>query len=222
MSGRRANRARRLIPLMLVIGGMVLVVGIVLARPPAWWSPIARDDAAANALGEQFENACVSEAHRVRRPGEPWAVRVRDDDANAWLATRLPKWMEHAGMTAAASQVRFNEGSVEIAADVPDLPSVGVVTIEPDIANGELRAGHIGVALGRLPLPFARGLVLGPLVASLGSDDAPDELKLVAAVLNGRGLPAQFELSDGRVVRLRDIEVHDGELLLEFETLSKR
>ena len=216
MNGRSR---RRVVSLLLLILALAVLVGIVLLRPPDWWTPIQSDDVVASPIGERFENACINEAHRVRAGDQPWAVRVRDDDVNAWLATRLPRWMEHAGATGIViAQVRFREGAIDIAADVPEVPSVAIVTIVPSLTNDELAADRVSVAIGHLPLPFAQRMVIEPLMHLLGGDDAPYEFKLAAAILNGKGISAEFKLGDGRTLRLRDLELHEGEMLLEFET----
>ncbi|MDZ4829232.1 MAG: hypothetical protein SGJ09_03420 [Phycisphaerae bacterium] len=204
---------------LLFVTALTVIAGVALLRTPSWWSPVAAENPAALEAGENFENACISESHRVRPENQPWAVRVRDAEVNAWLATRLPKWVEHLGaLRPGAAQVRFTEGTIELATEIAGLPSIASLRIAPVVANGAISLGRQRVAVGRFPLPVAHSLVIAPLVRSLGGSDAPDELQLAIALLGGQAIKAEFELADGRVVRVRDIEVHDGEMLLEFET----
>lgn len=216
-----SRRVRRLVPLVLLLLASIVLAAIVLLRPPTWWSPLPRDEARAIDVGERFEQGCLSELHRVRADNRPWAVRARASDVNAWLATRLPKWCEHAGVSGVgAVQVRFTEGAIQIAADVRSLPGITVATLAPDIVDGELTTGEVRVALGRLPVPFAVDLIIGELTSVFSGDDAPDELRAILPLLRGQRAPATFELSDGRRVVVRDVEIHSGEILIEFETVG--
>jgi len=91
-------------PRRILVGGAVaigLVAGalgiawLVAARllgPPSWYAPSATTDAVAGSLGERVEYRLVEELQRVRPPAERWTVRVTDEQANAWLAARLPAW----------------------------------------------------------------------------------------------------------------------------------
>ncbi|MBL9147724.1 MAG: hypothetical protein JNM94_03435 [Phycisphaerae bacterium] len=195
------------------------VMGYVLSRPPAWWNPPSRVDPVAVVAGEKLENACVTEVHRVRPRGESWAVRVRDDDVNAWIATRLPKWLEHSGtVDAPQAMVRFRPDRIEIGARVEGVPSVSVLRCSPRMENGRLRLDGLRTRLGDLPLPFVHGILTRELAAALESPDAPDELRALAALLAGEAAAPRFSLGDGRIVELRNIEVDEGELRLEFVT----
>ena len=49
------------------------------------------------ARGEAFEQALAAALTRVRPAGEEWAIAIDPDDINAWLATRLAKWVERQG-----------------------------------------------------------------------------------------------------------------------------
>ena len=75
----------------------VLVIGLFLASAvPIMHDPPSADDPAVIAVAETFEQNFASELTRVRADQEPWGVRVREDDLNAWLWTRLAPWIAHA------------------------------------------------------------------------------------------------------------------------------
>jgi hypothetical protein len=211
----------------MAVGVGVLIAAVamayVLSRPPRWWNPPARSNPAAIAAGETLENATVTEVHRVRAADEPWSVRVRDSDVNAWLATRLPKWVEHAGSgDSPQAMVRFRPGSIDVAARVDGLPSVGVLRCSPRIDDGALRLDVVRARLGELPVPFLRGMLIGPLEDALRDPEAPDEVRMLATLLAGEAVTPRFSLGDGRLIELRAVEVDDGELRLEFVTKVER
>ena len=215
-----ARRPRRRVLSLVLLAIALLVLGcLIFMRPPSWWQPISSNDPVALSMGENFENACITAVHRVREDRMPWAVRVRDADVNAWLATRLPKWLAHAGMSKLGDVVvNFDEGSIEIGTEIADVPGIAVVEFAPRIEKQQLGIDRSGVSIGRLPLPFGEHFVMAALIGAIRGDDAPAELKIASELLQGRAVGAQFKLADGRVVRLRDVEVHEGELVLEFET----
>ncbi|MDX2147057.1 MAG: hypothetical protein SFZ23_05995 [Planctomycetota bacterium] len=111
--GWRWSQRRTLIvaaTLVLAVTGAVLTP-IVLARlTPAWWPNEASDDVQALAVGERVEGMVVSALNAVRpaanAPGsqpetgyasEPYAVRLTQGEANAWLATKLERWLANLG-----------------------------------------------------------------------------------------------------------------------------
>lgn len=212
---------RRLIVILLLVLSAIVLAVIVLVRPPSWWDPVPLGDPVASDLGERFERGCVSELHRARDDRTPWAVRIRESEVNAWLGTRLPLWCAHAGIAVPGpAQVRFEEGVIEFAVDAAGLPGVVVARSTPEVESDGIITNLSGAALGRLPLSF----LAEPALVVLGStlEDADDDLlgSLAGLLVHGRA-PREFSLADGRRVRLRQIEVRSGELVLEFETLGR-
>ena len=221
----RRGTGRRILMAAGTAVAAIVLVGIVQLRPPAWWpadpSALASDADAAATAG-RFGQACVSEIYRVRGDEAPWAVLVREDDVNAWLATRFPKWCDHVGVARLADvRVRFGDGTVEVATELPDLPAVASVAFEPEVSGQWLRPNLGAVRVGRLPVPFLSESAVGAVVEALG-DAGDDDLRgILLPLLRGKGVDCTFELADGRRVRLRDIEPRDGELRLELETLPR-
>jgi hypothetical protein len=64
---------------------------------------VNREDPAIIALGQRVENEIVNRLYKNRadnpvpaeRPwrSEPWTIELRTTEANAWLSSRLPKWL---------------------------------------------------------------------------------------------------------------------------------
>lgn len=192
-------------------------------RPPAWWVEQPAVGPEVEARAGHFEQACVSELHRIRDGAEPWAVRIRESDVNAWLATRLDAWCRHVEIDPIGQiEVRFSSGRCEIAARIQGVPSVAVVPLAPVIRDDRLEPGLGSLRVGRLPVPFLVDAGVDALIESFESEDGEDLRAVLVPLLRGEGVPAKFGLVDGRTVRLRDIELRDDELLLQFETLAKR
>jgi len=199
---------------------------------PAWWSPPDEADPRAVELGERVEHALVTHAHQIRPSGEPWAIRLREEQANAWLATRLPRWVAHRGHAGDEGlprlvQVRFEPGRVRIGALLPEAIGRGVLDIAllPVMEGGRLKLTVDRVALGRVAVsgdPLAalvselkRSRVLDDLVSS---DSAEDAERLARAIIDAEPFDPVFELQDGRVVRLLDLMAGNGELVLQWRT----
>lgn len=223
------RRLRGSIVVLLAIAAGLALLFILFIRPPSWWEEALVADVERAA---RFEQGCLSEAHRVREPGEAWAIRVRDQDVNEWLAARFPKWCAHLGIEApGAVQVRFVEGEIAIAVETSELglglgvPTVAVATFTPTLEGGRIHPGLAATTLGRLPSlrrsgPLGKETFDAIAEALRGAGEDPSASALAALLADGTA-PAEFELADGRRVRLRDFEIHDGELLLEFETVGR-
>ena len=96
-STSRGRLLRRRVALVLlgvgVSGGMALLILLACLPVPEFTAPAP--DEAFDRRARQFENRFVSELTRVRPAQSPWAIRVRQDDLNAWFWNRLPDWAAH-------------------------------------------------------------------------------------------------------------------------------
>jgi len=226
---------------LLLLGG---VAWIQTRRPPEWWTPPRPDDAAATALAESLERRLTEEVSRVRHDETPWAVRLTEGQLNAWLALRLPRWIDHAGEPSRVeSQVNMVDGGIEIGVrplgegqtDSQSPASIGVLRLIPELREGALVLTVASAGLGRLSLPILTGAsgaaremavaTAESLLRSMlrGADEAAggahSEVSVdVAAVLSGQPLPARWPLGDGRVVELLDLEIRPGELVVQCAT----
>lgn len=82
--------------MLLVAIALAAGSGIAALRwwsgPPAWYRPTGPTDAAAARLAERVEYGLLEQVQRVRPAGSRWTIRITDEQANAWLAARLPDW----------------------------------------------------------------------------------------------------------------------------------
>lgn len=209
----KRSRARTFFTILLVV--IAAAAGAVtLARmTPAWWSPTARDAAGALDTARALEQGIASETTKVRGEGvQPWSVRVRAADVNAWLGARLPQWLEYDQSLPWPEGVKGVQAKVDadgfaLAADWNGFVMITRWAIEPgaegaDGAPATLRAA--GTSIGNLPIPFAAGV---------GAWFVPEL---------GRALPLKAKLGDGRFIKVTDVEFTDGEAILDFETLPRR
>ncbi|HMN96872.1 MAG TPA: hypothetical protein PKC43_10080 [Phycisphaerales bacterium] len=210
----------------IALGAFVLV-----RRTPTWFAPPARDDAAAIDRGERLESALIEQFTRVRAPdASTWSIAFDDDAANAWLATRLPRWIEHFEARSAGGprqrevvQLRFLRDAVELGLSRPGTPFASA-TLAPRLTAGELTAPVTGggVASVRLPGGALHALVgwlaAGDAEASGGSPGGERWRSDVTALLRGESVSPSFDLGDGRSVELLDLEIHPGELRARLRT----
>lgn len=147
---------------------------------------------------------------KIRPAEEEWAVAIDPTDINSWLATRLPKWIEHdpeLAELAPACTIRL--ASIEGALIIEDSvrasgAAVISLPVTPQLSDGRLRL-DIGFArIGRLPIP---GVAYALAAILRGSLD-----RLAAG-------PAQIRLADGRRVELREISCKPRRIELLLATL---
>jgi hypothetical protein len=193
-----------------------LLAGCMLAAIPPAGRPELPPDAVAR--GEALEQALVAAVTKVRDPaGEEWAIAIDPADINAWLATRLPKWVAHDPEFepfAAASAVRIGSEDGAVVLETPIGPEalglVATVRMPLELATGDerLRADIGGVRVGRLPIPFAE-------VGFDAAGTVQDELERLEARHPGR----RFRLVDGRSIEVRAVSCEDGRIKIRFATL---
>lgn len=197
-------------PLWLVLALLVgaAIAAFTLAALPPIARPTLPDDAAAR--GEAFEQALAAALTKVRPAGEEWAIAIDPADINAWLATRLPKWIEHdPALAELAPAATIRIAAIRDALVIEDsmrAPGDAVVSlpVEPTLTDGRLALAPGTARIGRLPIPGAASALASLLRGTL--DD------LAAG-------PAQIRLGDGRRVELRDISCEPGRIALAFVTL---
>jgi len=138
--------------------GAIPIALFLAAMPPATRASLPDD---ATARGEAFEQALVAALTKIRPAGEEWAIAIDPADLNAWLATRLPRWIAHDPELAALApattlRVAALDGTL-IIEDSARAPGDAVISlpVTPSLADGRLHL-DIGLArIGRLPVPLA-------------------------------------------------------------------
>lgn len=223
---------RRLLRILALLVAIPLIIAFVIWRlswmPPSWYRPAPASDAAAGRLGDLVEQRLIEEAHAIRAAAEPWGLRIREEQINAWLATRLPKWIAHEKNldwpdTLGTPQVRLRPTGIEFAIPIGASASTGgrvaVVMFEPAMTDTMLSVKATGFALGRI------GLWGSPLdrARDLAADSALAEMQVfettVADLLGATAtVEPVFQLADGRRVRLIDVQCGSGTLDLTFIT----
>jgi hypothetical protein len=194
---------------LLVLAGLWGAAFTLAAMTPAWYRPISADNTIAEADSERIEFRIQQELQRIRMdPG--WTLRLPDNVANAWLATRLPQWLQGQGIDwpngVGTPQVRIRSGVIEVAAPVDDLNGrIGRLDLVPQVTAHGLRLVPTTARVGRLPIGLPAHRVLGDL----------DGLALLH-----RPVPRLMDLIDARHVVLMDIRPKDGAIELLFETRS--
>lgn len=256
--GRRLLRFRRRLKARLIAAGLTLAVvvtvvgllGATLARAaPAWWrqyrpTPELREHAT------KVENAAVSNLYRQRPPdpdwdpaeqrgqwrSEVWSISLKDDDASAWLTSRLPEWIDgQADLsgwpdTLGQPQVHFAAGVVRIGVLLRREGGDRILTASarPEIrADGSLWFRTDWIHVGRLPVP-ARLLLtraqrrLDTYLPENIADD-PYSAGFLDVLRGAAPLAArpQLKLEDGRVVRLLGVRVLAGRIEFDCRTESQ-
>ncbi|MEM7755950.1 MAG: hypothetical protein AAF297_09980 [Planctomycetota bacterium] len=236
-----------LIALALVAGAVLALafaVSATLTRAaPSWWThPTA--DATTSARGTALENAAVSQLYLardaaersppngVRYASEPWSVALSESDVNAWLATRLPRWLEgESGMpewpdTMSQLQVRLDRGAVRAGVRVETRSGPRFVTASfvPSVDDrGSLWCAASVVHVGRLPVPASWVIAgaadgEGVLPAELASHPNAEQFVDMARGRAPFAATPLLGLENDRRVRLLDVQVRPGRLELTMRT----
>ena len=231
-STSRGRLLRRRVALVLlgvgVSGGMALLILLACLPVPEFTAPAP--DEAFDRRARQFENRFVSELTRVRPAQSPWAIRVRQDDLNAWFWNRLPDWAAHLDGSDSLAAKPFLQAVLE-----PDrirlMSDSMVLSVVPAVHERStlIQPGR-GSALGRLPLPpaffrwTASAIDFPGLTEVLVSGGRSEGVIVPAsgstATSGGLVMPALFPLGDGRSVELLEIRMDEQQLVLVFQTLN--
>lgn len=211
---------------------------------PSWWKPLNLAEPKVIELAQTVENHLASTAHAYRgRPapsaenadvlvtGEPWTITVTSEQANAWLNTRLPQWID--GRDDAIEwprefselQVDFADGLVRVGvfAQAAGASQYFSASFVPTIRDGALWLEVRTLALGRLGLPagwFISALADDPKYVSTEIRRDARTQRLLDALAGERSLTDDpcIPLSDGRCVRLLGVRVLPGAIELRCRT----
>ena len=196
--------------------GAVTALAVLALIPPAA-RPVLPGDAIAR--GEALEQALVAAVTKVRDPaGETWAIAVDPVDINAWLATRLPKWIEHDPSLAPferATTVRISADDGALILDAPVGPeALGLVgTLRMPVALDDSPGAKLTVDIG------ATRIGLLPVPISDAGWEVAGALAEELARFEARYPERRFRLADGRSVQVRAIACESGRIKIRFATL---
>jgi len=204
-----------------------LVVMTQLRQSPVWWRTVMPTDPDTIQKGEQVERGMLQLFYRDRTPGEPWSVQLTASQANAWLNTRLPKWLKNRELgwpemlTEIQSQFDDDRISLGFRIETDDGAQIVAATVAPVVdQRGALWLTISSTRAGRLDLP--RGWTIERLRTWLPEKmtrrEATDR---VLKALDGEAPllgQAVVPLDGGRQVRIRDILATGGNLELRCVT----
>ena len=229
---RPAQPTSRRLPLIvgfvLLCAGAALVGGLALQRPPAYAPPAPVEEPDLDRRARAFERSFAAQFTLIRESDDPWAIRVRESDLNAWIWIRLPHWIAHVhGSGAPGSlpglQASLDPGRIRLINDR------FVLAFSPGVEDGwtRLQPGP-GSYLGRLPIPggllelLSNSMDLELIGAALTGSSGGDRIDATRA---GRGDPpggicleTRFPLGDGRIVELLEVRPEERQLVMVFRT----
>ena len=225
--GLRLTRGVPLILICLLVAGFCTLI-VLAVLPNSSFAPPGESGDRIDARARQFERSFAAEFTRVRPSTEPWGIRIREEDLNAWLWVRLPDWVAHfEGVDAVAAQpllqATLEGGRVRL------MTRSLVFAFTPVVEAQRTRIQPAqGCSLGLLPLP---GVLFGWTASAIDLDQLSSALvgvndssqtsapvELGTTPVPGVSLPASFSLGDGRTVELLEVQTDDGALVLVFQT----
>ncbi len=179
---------------------------VLLCVPP---SQRAKLPSNASERGEAFEHALAAAVTKIRPVGNEWAIAIDPADINAWLATRLIKWIDHDPSLEhlrPLTEVRLASVSGALQVESPYGPFIASICFTP-VIEGERLAVHVArPRIGRVPLWGVASEEVERLRAHLA--------------LSEPHARAQLLLADGRRVELREIVCEAGRIVLLFATVA--
>jgi len=223
--------------LLIVLFLLAVIAGLVLWRltwtAPRWWAPPNPRNAQVAALADHVELRLIEEAQRIRPVEEPWTIRIRQEQVNAWLSAKLPQWIEHLRRDEqlewpeqlGTPQVKFDRDGISLGLELgAPSPRIVVARMMPSMHDGKLRLSTDQVAMGRIEIPGASvEMILDQLREVAPSDFLNDEsVQLAVKRLFGQELiEPVVSLADGRVVRLTGVACGEGTLDLTCQTIAR-
>lgn len=228
--GHDRLRRRFVVAVLVLLALATIAVALtrwLLGARPAWWNdhlPAPQQLAAQAAAVEQLVTGELSAPRSA--DSSDWAIEITSEDANAWLADRLPKWIANQGRQWPAQlqalRVDLRPGRITIGAEVRSSAASRCVTAQFAVEStpGDAVLARLDrVSIGLIPAPAdvvrAR---LRPLLES--SDLRAQDVDFLHAILDGRPfhVPTTIDLDDGREVRIVDFELLDGSITLRCAT----
>lgn len=245
-------RSRRVIVAMVFIGIVALAIGGILLlsmtrETPAWWRPATFTDTQSYIAAQNLENGVATLLTSARPPNEggdptkPWTVGLRSAEANAWLNTRLQKWLENQNgvkfrwpSELEELRVEFNDQRIYVGARIRSAGQEQILTavLAPEFRpDGSLWLPAEVVTLGRLALPAKwvlgtrGGRPVGGAVTNVPESIAElPQTRVVLSAFAGENavmLEPTIRLGDGRRVRVLGLTAKDGRLLITCQTVIR-
>ena len=226
---RKRGKWRRIGLALLLVGAAGAAVLWYRAKAlPEWWAPPNPHDPHIVEVADRVEYQLVEQAQLVRPVEDVWGVRVQESQVNAWLASRLPKWLAHHDLAEWSEavrivQVRIEDGSMIVGAEVGDglAPRVISLRLLPEIENGRLSVTADAVAIGRISIgaaPLDRAIEeLREVIPGETLDD-PAVAQIVETLRGERTWPAELKLADDRHVEVLELTLERGAVSAKCRT----
>lgn len=224
-------RVKRLLAVLcvLVLVGIAALWGLT-RMTPHWYEPPNPTDEEVLELADRVEFRLLEEFQRIRPDPEPWKLRVRENQLNAWLATKLQDWIAHKESLIWPEdldmpQIRFEPDGISLAVAVESLgPSKIIVTrMMPRFEGGELLVTVNRFSLGRLNIPGKPAERIAGLIdeyASSAEIDDPVAFLFLRMLRGDEHIDPVLNLADSRRVRLTNLELENGSVILTAKTLA--
>ncbi len=218
----------------LIGGGMALWLA---NTPPAYWQPTVATTAEHEQMAIRLENRVPREVTRPREDGEIWQLTITQEEANAWIETRLDKWLLSRrqwlaernlpsrvppmfGKIMVGITAKYMALAAEVQEEEDDKPRIFSVEISPintpdEITRLRLRA----VRGGRLPIPVG---ILETLIEKFGSEEDAREQVVVKAREKIEQTPLTIGTQGGREIHVLNIALTDGAATFTCQTFSTK
>jgi uncharacterized protein YpmS len=164
----------------------------------------------------------LEQSQRVRPATEHWTLRLTQQQMNAWLAARLPAWIEHDANLKwpepiGTPQVLIEPDGVSVAAPVltHGMSRTIVARLKPEVApDGRLSLKLTRISLGRMWIPGEPLAKLSDAVrdAAPGFLDNPSVRHTIEVLAGHQTISPRFVLADGRRISVTDVRLDDGVL----------
>jgi hypothetical protein len=205
---------------VLTLGSFALIAALTVSwmsrMAPSWYAPPDANSVSVATVADDFEYDVVERVQRHRSPRDSdWSASISEQQINAWLANRLPKWIAHDSelrwpASLGMPQVKIEPNGISVAVPVgQNTPRTVVARFLPTLKDGKmyLRVDH--VAVGRISMP---GEPLANLVKAI--DDVSPEtlndpsLKQAIGLLSGeQAIEPSLQLEDGRRIRVTRLQL---------------
>lgn len=224
---------RVLVALAILVGAGAFVVWQLTWVAPMEYRPADASDARIVDLAEKVEYRLLEEAQKIRDPQDTWTLRVREEQINAWLTTRLEDWIAHEQQlklpkSVRRPQVAFHEDGVRLFFEVllpdSDRPRVVAADVMPRVDEQGLWLTVEGVSFGMIPMrgrPIERIARLIEQLAPEGSIDRPAMQRAMDLLSGQQPVASVIELADGRLIHILSMEHAAGYIDVTSRTVSE-
>lgn len=216
--------------LCIVLGFGGFIAWRLTYGTPKWWSPPPTDDPAVVDRADRFEFWVLERTHAPREADSTWAIELREQDINSWLAVRLEGWLSHAQdvqwpAELGLPQVHIEPEGIDVGLEIltEDRVRFVVARLLPEVRDQQLALTVDRASLGRLHLPGAPiRAVLEPLYESLPKSfrDQETVAESIDVLLDGLQFESLIELADDRRLDVLGVTCKSGAIVLRCRTIG--